>query len=469
MNPKQPVANSPRPTTPVSPTPPQQSPEQEKKFNLIEKLVELDLGIHMFVGAILLFIVIFIVAWRFDLVGYFQKSKPAENPTVSQSKPEVILAKPSNLSSVFISSQKVNVEKAFEAEPIKVKLTLGKRLTKEVFGFLPYWLLDQSDKVNISMLTAVSYFGLEVDGEGNIASLERDGKASEAWVSWQDNPKLDKFINRAKRNRTKVYVTLKAFDNSNIERIVGSEEASLNFINTALYLMSVKSLDGINIDFEYIGTPSQLTRDGFSLLISDLNEELKRQYPKSKLTIATYIDAASETRLYDTPILAQNSDALVIMGYDFHTPNSTQAGPVAPMEGYGNSMLGFMTSYLEKVPADKLILAVPYYGYDWPVDTTSANGQVISGAEVKIYPYAEIVDATKNTQINWDENSQTPWYSYKDESGANRVVHFENARSLAIKYDFINNKNLQGVGIWALGFDGLRSELLQLISDKFSI
>ncbi len=455
MNPKTPLP---------TPSPEDQTP-QGRKIKLVEKLLELDLGLHMFVGAILLFLAIFVVAWRFDLVGYFQRGAPPTSIKAQNSKPGLIVAEAGNPSPLFITAQKVEIEKAFKTPASQLKLTVAGQLKKEVFGFLPYWELDQSDKIDTRLLTAVSFFGIDVDGAGNISRFH-DGKSSEAWSAWQDSPKLDAFIKKAKKNRTKVYVTIKSFDNGNIERLVNSQEASLNFINNALYLMNSKSLDGINIDFEYVGTPPQKVIDNFSVLISDLNKELKRQYPKSKLTICTYIDAASHTRLFDVAILAQNSDALVIMGYDFHTPNSGSAGPVAPMEGYGDSLSGLMASYLEKVPADKLILAVPYYGYDWPTQGTSQNA-VSTGGQAKAYPYAEILEATKNTQIKWDDNAQTPWYSYND-AGGTRVVHFENARSLGIKYDYINNKNLQGVGIWALGFDGLRTELLQLLADKFA-
>lgn len=458
---------NPQTPKPVSSQNPGQQVPQEKKMKLIEKLLELDLGLHMFVGALLLFIAVFVVAWRLDLVGYFQNKDKVESKVTQAPKPAPIIAEATQRDPIFITEHKVEIEKAFKTEASKLKLTLSGQLKKEVFGFLPYWALSEADKIDIRLLTTVSYFGLDIDGAGNIMRFGGDGKPLEGYNAWQDNTSLDDFIKRAKRNRTKVQVTLKNFDNGNIERLVTSQTASANFINNALYLMNSKSLDGINLDFEYVGTPPQKVIDGFSILVSDLNKELKRQYPKSKLTICTYIDAGSNTRLFDVAILAQNSDGLVIMGYDFHTPNSTFAGPVAPMEGYGNSMIGFMTSYLEKVPADKLILAVPYYGYDWPVSKVGQNAAA-TGGEVRALPYAEILEATKKTQINWDENAQTPWYSYTDDNGVPRVVHFENERSLGIKYDFINNKNLQGVGIWALGFDGLRTELLQLLADKFA-
>ena len=444
--------------------------EQERKIQTLQKFLEFNIGFDMVIGAVLLFVVIFLVAWRFDLIGYFQKDG---SQSTSQGLPTittpVIASEDQTPPYVFINEQGINVEETFEAPANDLKLTVSGQLKKEVLGFLPYWVIDKSSEIDISLLTSVSYFGLEVDGSGNIIKTDASGKAIDPWYHFSSNPKFDEFIKRAKRNKTKIYVTLKCFNQANIIKLVTDSKSSTNFINNALYLMNSKSLDGINVDFEYIGTPDQKVIDGFSVLITNLNRELKREYPSAKLTVDTFIDAASATRIHDIPVLSQNSDGIVIMGYDFHTPNSSSAGPVAPIEGAGLSIKGLMASYLEKSPPEKLILAVPYYGYDWPV-VSARNSQVAgSRADVRIYPYAVIAESSRNSQINWDSDSMTPWYMYTDSQSLQaRMVHFENPRSLGIKYDFINQKDLAGVGIWALGYDGKRTDLWQLIADKFA-
>ena len=441
----------------------------------VERLLEFNLGVSIMMWGALVFLVIAVVVWKFDLAGYLsRKDGGSKNAYVVTTKglntaSQPKLAAENSSSPLFISQFMVEPKKIFEAEPVSLKLTLTGQLKKEVFGFLPYWMMEKADDLNIKLLTDVAYFGLEVDGNGNIVKIDQEGKALSAWAIWNNDKKLEAFIKKAKKNRTRVHLVLKNFSADNISQLVQSPDASYNFINNALYLVNSKSLDGINLDFEYIGTPDKKVIDGFSLLVANLNKELKRQYPKAKLTISTFVDAAANTRLHDVEMLAQSSDALVIMGYDFKVPSSPQAGPIAPMEGYGINLMGFMSSYLEKVASEKLILAVGYYGYDWPVMTSDPNGKVISG-DVKAIPYAQLMEATQNTKIQWDEKSQTPWYSYIDrETGKTRMVHFENSRSLGIKYDFINQKHLRGLGIWALGYDGRNTDLLQLINDKFAI
>ena len=383
------------------------------------------------------------------------------NATVAQLAPKVKLPNVAKnaVPLVYANTRPIDVTRIFSVKPNNVALTVTGKPKKEVLGFFPYWILDDQDKINLQMLTSVSLFGLDVDQNGNITTVNSDNSPNSGWSMWK-NSNLDKFIKRAKAQNVKIYLTLKSFDDSVIENISNSDSAQKALIANAVFLVNSKNLDGINIDFEYLGGSSDALRDGFSRFITTLNTELKRQLPGSVLTIDTYLVSGAEKGLFNIPILAQNSDAFVIMGYDMHTPAGTP-GPVSAMGGETN-IIGYVQNYLEQIDPSKLILAVPYYGYDWPQDKGPDSTNT-----VKILPYAEIADETKNLQLSWDNTSQTPYFTYKDDGGAGRIVHFDNVRSLGIKYDFINRKNLRGVGLWALGYDGENQDLQKLLIDKF--
>jgi spore germination protein YaaH len=449
--------------------------DQENRVKVLEQMVGINVVINMILGGLIIFLIIFVIAIRFNLVNYFQKSTTQNLQKEAVAEEFAVVQtglgeeESGDSQKIYINQQGIDIAQAFEGPQDNFKLTLNGPVKKEVLGFLPYWVLPEADKINLNLVTAVSYFGLDVDAGGNIIKSDTTGKPLQAWTSLQNDPNFEKFVKRAKNNKTKVYLTIKCFDQSAIVALVTNDAARKNFISNAMYLLNAKSFDGINLDFEYIGTPSEQARDGFSLLVTNLNKEMKRQYPKAELTVDTFVDAASKTRINDVAVLAANSDALVIMGYDFHTPNSDTAGAVSPMQGGGYSLFGFLSSYLEKAPPEKIILALPYYGYDWPV--VSASNKQVTGtrADVRILTYADIINSSKGAQINWDNDAQSPWYVYKDlDTKQNRIVYFENTRSLGVKYDFITQKNLKGVGIWALGYDGNKKDLVQLLSDKFS-
>lgn len=360
---------------------------------------------------------------------------------------------------VYANLQPVDADKIFSIKSTNVQLVVSGKPKKEVLGFFPYWMVSKQDQINLSTLTSISLFGLETDGNGNIITKDPSGTQNGGWSMWTD-PSLDKFIKKAKAQGLKVYLTVKSFDNSNIEKISSNDNSQKALIANAVYLVNSKNMDGINIDFEYTGQSSDNLRNGFTRFITNLNTELKRQVPNSVLTIDTYLVSGSEKGLFDLTLLSQNSDAFVVMGYDMHTPLGAP-GPVSAMGGDTN-IVGYIQNYLEQVDASKLILAVPYYGYDWPQNTTEA-----SASNVKILPYAEIADASKNLQLLWNDTSETPYFTYKDDLSSQRIVHFDNVRSLGIKYDYINRKNLRGVGIWALGYDGQNQDLEKLLIDKF--
>lgn len=448
--------------------------QNQNKIKLLEKIVKTEILLNILLILILVVTLYVSFVMRSDILKFLNKNtqpgiqseEPALDFRVTAVEKE---AQTEESSSVYITRLGVDLDKAFAAST-SGKLTAHGRFKNEVMGFLPYWVVPRIDQIDTKSITSVSFFGLEVDGKGEIIRYDTGGRPMEAWTYLQKDKKLESFFKKARNQKIKVYLTLKNFNQDNIVTLTTSEKARERFINSAIYLMGSKGFDGINIDFEYIGTPDKQVRDGFSALIIDLYKIMREQYPGTDLTVDTFVDAASATRIHDIPVLAQNSDGLVIMGYDFHTPNSSVPGPVAPMEGGGLSIKGLMASYLDKAPADKLILGVPYYGYDWPVKQTG-NKFEVSGVkqEVNAIPYAEIAEATKRTKILWDENAQVPWYSYLDSvTKQNRVVYFENVRSLSAKYDFVKQNKLQGVAIWALGFDGKKTELAQTLIDKFS-
>lgn len=355
----------------------------------------------------------------------------------------------------------VDVNEIFSYPATDITLTYSGVPNKTIFGFFPYWMLEKQDKINITGYTDIALFGLTADNKGNIITSIND-KPEPGWTMWND-PKLDTFIRRAKSRKSNINLVIKSFKNEDIEGIVNSNDNQERLIANAVQLMNSKSLDGINIDFEYIGAPDEKTRNNFTRFIANLNQEMKRQNPESQLTIDTYVSSAADDKFFDIQGLSNHVDAFIIMGYDIHTP-SGEAGPVSPLEGDG-SLSGYLQSYLSRTSPNKIILALPYYGYDWPVNP---NPTIDKKAQSKILPYAVIAANNKNETIEWNKTTQTPYYQYRDDQGNARVVHFDNARSMGLKYDMIKTQNLKGTGTWALGYDGLNQELHKVLLDKFT-
>ncbi|MBI2049380.1 hypothetical protein HYT32_00490 [Candidatus Roizmanbacteria bacterium] len=57
------------------------------------------------------------------------------------------------------------------------------------------------------------------------------------------------------------------------------------------------------------------------------------------------------------------------------------------------------------------------------------------------------------------------WLTY-NQSGAIKQIYYENYESLKAKLDFMKSKNLGGVSLWALGYEGRYKEVWDLFISK---
>ena len=101
------------------------------------------------------------------------------------------------------------------------------------------------------------------------------------------------------------------------------------------------------------------------------------------------------------------------------------------------------------VPPSKIILGLPYYGYDWP--TTDGTPTATATGPESPLSYATIAAAGHPTY--WDPVTDTPWTSYQVGSQW-YTTYFDDPTSMALKAQLANFFHIAGVGIWALGMDG---------------
>jgi PKD repeat protein len=152
--------------------------------------------------------------------------------------------------------------------------------------------------------------------------------------------------------------------------------------------------------------------------------------------------------VYQNPNLAQYIDALFIMDYDMGLTSGVTMSN-SPM--YCENRLDYPKSITAAnefgFPNDKIILGMPFYGYDFVTNSNKA-GSPYSSVTMKDIKVA-IPEASKYGR-NWDSTAQTPWYAYQSGSTWHQVW-YDDSESLSIKYNFAKSKNLAGIGFWALG------------------
>lgn len=335
----------------------------------------------------------------------------------------------------------------------------------EVIGFLPSWNAAKEVKVDTSNLTQLIYFGFGVNERGEIIQYGPDGNETLEWVYFK-SPYFKKIREDAKNTNTKILVAIKSFDNKNIDDLIANPYTSEKFINQLIKLVKDNKLDGVNIDFEYFTDSNFPTFKHLNAFFRKLSEKLKAENPNYIISADFNASAVASDPAYDMVKLGEVIDRIILMGYDYSTTASSQATPVAPLYSADGeaSIDKSITSLKGRVDFDKVILAIPFYGYEWQTISNNFQSKTIpeTGALATYGRITQLINSRNDIEINWDNKSLTPWINYS-QSGANKQIYFENEQSIAKKLDYIKDKKLAGVGIWAIGYEGENETFWNLI------
>jgi spore germination protein len=339
---------------------------------------------------------------------------------------------------------------------------------KVVYGFLPYWQLNE---VQLQPeLTHLSYFGLTLAPDGTIVTRTSDG-TEPGYARLQSETFLD--LNQALESEDELEVVLAQFNNDAVVQLVSSPQAHQKTLESIDALLLAYPVHGINIDIEYTGEVTPQLRDNLTQFVTTIRHHLNQKYSGVQLSIDVYVSAASQSYIWDVEKLGQQVDYMVVMAYDFHRRSSSQAGPVAPLFGgkdYWDSDINlYLRDFVKKVPPEKILLGVPFYGYEW--QTTNEDAQAMtfpdtgSTADFKRVQTLLLQKDALQVKEHWNETALSPYLTYK-ENELTYVVYFENSRSLSYKLDYVNQLNLGGIAIWALGYEGDSRELWDVVNRK---
>ena len=229
------------------------------------------------------------------------------------------------------------------------------------------------------------------------------------------------------------------FSSSLADAVLNDPQSTQNLVNSVLNNVIQKGYYGVDVDFEYLPAAD---RDNYTNFISQLTREMNNNGYICVVAVPPKISDSQTGTLYegvDYAGLGEAADYVFLMtyewGYRFGPPL-----PIAPVP----SVRRVIDYALSRIPSEKLILGISNYGYDWTLPFTAGATRAQSiGNEA-----APLLAAQYGAEIQFDEQAQTPYFTYLDEAGQPHEVWFEDARSALAKYGLLTQYDLLGLGYW---------------------
>ena len=335
----------------------------------------------------------------------------------------------------------------------------------EVVGYYAGWAAYQGytpAQIPAEHLTQINYAFAQIDPDTLTIALENEAHDSKNLAALR---KL-----RQQNEHLKLLISVGGWSDSRYFSDAASTAARREkFAASCVDFVVEQGLDGVDLDWEYPvsgGAPGMVHRpadkQNFTKLLQELRTQLDRQGrrdgKKYSLTIA---GAAGSWYLNQIEAVkaADIVDHIFLMGYDLHGTWDRYADFNAPLYApsgaspQGKSGIAdSVQAYLDKgIPAEKIVLGMPLYGYAYQGVSGKNNGLHSTYTSAKSVSYKTLKRSYLSNgayrQLRHQE-AQVP-YLY----GNKTFVSYDDGASLAAKAALARSRGLGGIGFWELSQD----------------
>ena len=255
-------------------------------------------------------------------------------------------------------------------------------------------------------------------------------------------------------------------------------------------MMATYGFDGLDVDWEFPvsgglagNTMRPEDRQNFTALLAALRAELDARAAidgRPYLLTAAIPAPPGLHANYELDQIHTHVDWLSIMAYDLHGPWSPITHFHAPLfapdddppwESDGLSGDAAVSAFLTAgVPADKIVLGLPFFARAWKQVPGSNAGlfQSHGGVPPGTYDEAGVLDY-RDVAANylptysrfWHPQSLSPWLYHP----VNQImITYDDPESIAAKADYVAARNLGGLMFWELALDDDQHTLVNAIA-----
>jgi chitinase len=237
------------------------------------------------------------------------------------------------------------------------------------------------------------------------------------------------------------------------------------FIASVVDYVTSHQLDGLDIDWEFPGMPGfephfrVEDKQNYTLLVKELRSRFdkleKELHRPLYLTVATGAgsDWLAHTEMNE---VVKYVDTVNLMAYDYYEPDTDAitgnhaplfTDPADPKKGSADESV--QEYERAGVPAEKIVLGVPFYGHVWGQVPPTNHGLFQPGKQIPnaYSAYGSGPQALLNQGFirYWDSVASVP-YLYNAEKQV--FVSYDDPESLALKSKYVLANKLRGIMFW---------------------
>jgi chitinase len=268
---------------------------------------------------------------------------------------------------------------------------------------------------------------------------------------------------------------------TNFSDMALTRESRAVFEDSVMQFLTRYDLDGLDIDWEYPGMPGSghpfraEDKQNFTSLLRELRQRFDASARRGRRLYLTIAMGASDEVIANTEMqkVQRYVDTVNLMTYDYYEPGSESitgnhsplyADPADPKAASSSDTVRAFQK--AGVPAEKILLGVPFYGHEWGEVKDQNHGLFQVGKPVPgAYTPFNFIDTTMlaaGFTRFWDDAAKVP-YVYNPQQRI--FVSYEDPESLKHKCQYIRSQKLAGIMFWEY-FGDSQGKLLQTINTE---
>jgi chitinase len=256
---------------------------------------------------------------------------------------------------------------------------------------------------------------------------------------------------------------------SNFSDMALTKQSRSLFIESAVKFVERYNLDGLDIDWEYPGMTGNNNKfrpedkQNYTLLLKELRERFNHEEKKLHRHLVTSIATGASTDFLEHTEMARVQryvDTINLMSYDYYVPvwdkTTGHHAPLFTNPADPKKISADRTVHEYEsagVPANKIVLGVPFYGKNWANVSSTNHGLFQTGTEApnSYLPYSSLASMQNNGYVRyWDATASAPFLYNQD---AQIFISYEDPESLAAKCKYVLDHNLAGIMFWEYSSD----------------